>query len=67
MAPTGSWLIKWYMTMYTYAFPVKLCLRIWDYVLVRGIFGLIYILIPIMKNFHSFLISMDDLEYMEIF
>lgn len=27
--PTGSWLIKWFMTLYTYAFPVKICLRIW--------------------------------------
>jgi len=67
MVPSGFWLVKWYMTMYIYAFPVNVCIRIWDYVLAEGIFGLVSIILPILKNFENYLEKMEDLEDMEKF
>lgn len=65
--PSGFWLLKWFMTMFTYAFPINICLRIWDFILCEGIFGLVYIVIPILKSFENLIMEFDDLEDLEQF
>ena len=57
--PNSFWMTKWYMTMYLYNFPVNVCLRIWDYIMVEGIFGLVYIIIPILKIFEKDFLDME--------
>jgi len=35
--PAPVWLQKWFMTLFLYSFPMKLCIRLWDNLLVEGL------------------------------
>lgn len=35
--PAPVWLQKWFMTLFLYSFPLKLCIRLWDNLLVEGL------------------------------
>lgn len=61
------WLTKWYMTFFLYNFPISICQRVWDFMLVEGIFGLISLVIPIMKNFEKKFQAINELEALEFF
>ena len=49
--PHTSWMSKWYMTIFLYCFPTKICTRLWDFFLCEGIFGLVKLVVPILKVF----------------
>lgn len=57
--PNSFWMTKWYMTLYLYNFPVNICLRIWDFFISEGIFGLISIIVPILRVFEKDFIQME--------
>ena len=65
--PPSSWLSKWFMTLYLYSFPVEICIRIWDFILLEGIFGLVKLIIPIIKVFEKDFMSMDGLDVIILF
>ncbi len=64
--PPASWLSKWYMTVFLYSFPVNICTRIWDFFLLEGIFGLVKIVVPILKVFYTDFLAMDGLDVKQI-
>ena len=47
------WLTKWLLTLYVYTFPVKICVRICDYLFSTGVLALVNMIIPVMKRFEE--------------
>jgi hypothetical protein len=35
-----SWLFKWFETLYLYSLPLPIAVRVWDYLIVKGITGM---------------------------
>jgi len=50
------------MTLYLYSFPVEVCIRIWDFILLDGIFGLAKLTIPIIKIFEKDFMTMEAMD-----
>lgn len=50
------------MTLFLYSFPVEICIRIWDFILLEGIFGLVKLIIPIIKVFEKDFMSMEGMD-----
>jgi hypothetical protein len=65
--PNSFWMTKWYMTLFLYNFPVNICLRIWDFFLVEGIFGIVALIVPIMRIFENDLANMEAIDVLEFF
>lgn len=61
------WLTKWFMTLFLYNFPIKICERIWDYMLSEGLFGLVSLVVPIMKIFEKEFYIINEVEVFEYF
>lgn len=43
------WIFKWFITAYIYSLPLETIKFIWDYLMVVGGFGLIYLAVSIVK------------------
>ena len=50
------------MTLYLYSFPLEFCLRLWDFILLDGIFGIVKIFLPILNIFLKDFMKMDPIE-----
>ena len=53
------WLQKWFMTLFLYSFPMKLCIRIWDLILVEGFSFLFKFPLALMELYEDRLLAMD--------
>lgn len=50
------------MTFFLYSFPLDICIRLWDFFLLEGIFGLVKLLLPILNIFMKDFMKMDSME-----
>jgi hypothetical protein len=66
MEPT-IWLQKWFMTLFLYSFPMRLCIRLWDNILVEGILFMFKFPLAIMEIFHDAILEKDLEEINDLF
>lgn len=62
------WITKWILTMFTYTFNLKICARIWDFILLEGVIcGILKLIVPIIMNYEKHLLENQgsDLMIME--
>lgn len=57
--PDSFWMTKWFLTMFLYNFPVKICARFWDYIIANDIFAMISLFVPIMDVLKNEFIGED--------
>ena len=53
------WLQKWFMTLFLYSFPMNICIRVWDNLLVEGISFMFKFPLAIMDLFQKDLLESD--------
>ncbi|CAI2386137.1 unnamed protein product [Moneuplotes crassus] len=64
--PAPVWLQKWFMTLFLYSFPMKLCIRLWDNLLVEGLVYIFKFPLAIMEILESTLLKCNFEEVNEI-
>jgi len=57
--PDLLWLFKWFLTLFLYSFPPKHVIRIWDFILAKGLFSMIQIAVSILKFIEKDMINLD--------
>lgn len=57
--PDILWLFKWFFTMFLYSFPPQYVMKIWDFVMVHGLFSLIQISIGVVKFLEKDMLGLD--------
>lgn len=62
----GFWLQKWISTLFLYSFPKSYCIRLWDFVLMRGISQLFPLILALLEWFRDELVSADFAECYEL-
>jgi len=65
--PDSFWLTKWFLTLFLYNFPPKICSRLWDYFITNDVFSLIKLMIPILDVFKHRFMAKDACSFMECF
>lgn len=53
------WLLKWFFTIFLYSLPAKQVIRIWDFILAEGLFGLIKISLGLLKVVEKDMLQLD--------
>lgn len=53
------WLQKWFMTLFLYSFPMHICIRVWDNMLVEGSVFMLKFPLAIMEQYETTLLEMD--------
>ena len=64
--PAPVWLQKWFMTLFLYSFPMKLCIRLWDNLLVEGLVLIFKFPLAIMEILQSTLLKWNFEEVNDI-
>ncbi|CAI2386358.1 unnamed protein product [Moneuplotes crassus] len=64
--PAPVWLQKWFMTLFLYSFPMKLCIRLWDNLLVEGLVYIFKFPLAIMEILQLTLLKCNFEEVNEI-
>jgi len=57
--PDLLWLFKWFLTIFLYSFPPKQVLRIWDFILVRGLFSMIQVALGVVEFIEKDMLRLD--------
>lgn len=57
--PDSFWLTKWFLTLFLYNFPVRICSRLWDYLITNDIFSLVKLMVPILDIFKKKFMEKD--------
>ena len=57
--PDELWLLKWFFTIFLYSLPPKHVIRIWDFILAEGLFGLIKVSLGLLKAVEKDMIQLD--------
>ena len=64
--PAPVWLQKWFMTLFLYSFPLKLCIRLWDNLLVEGLVMIFKFPLAIMTILENVLIKWNFEEVNDV-
>lgn len=65
--PDLLWLFKWILTIFLYSFPQKHVVRIWDFIMVRGLFSVIQVAISIVKFLEKDMLNLDTFGIDQLF
>jgi len=65
--PDLLWLFKWILTIFLYSFPQKHVVRIWDFIMVRGLFSVIQIAVSIVKFLEKDMLNLDTFGIDQLF
>ncbi len=65
--PDLLWLFKWILTIFLYSFPQKQVVRIWDFIMVRGLFSVIQVAISIVKFLEKDILNLDTFGIDQLF
>ena len=65
--PPALWISKWFMTLFLYSFPLGLCIRIWDNILVKGITFLFKVRLAVLRILENDIMQSDFEEINELF
>lgn len=57
-----TYLFKWFETLFLCSFPFEICVRIWDYILVKGVLSTVDVAIAILSSLEDYLMKLDDVE-----
>ncbi|CAG9318783.1 unnamed protein product [Blepharisma stoltei] len=61
------WLKKWFLTMFTYSFPLSCSIRIWDFLMVFGLGGMVNIALGIISHYQNEILNSDFEGLLEFF
>lgn len=61
------WLTKWFMTMFLYNFPAKICARFWDYIITSSVFGIISLIDGLLFVFKKHFMKGNSFDFLESF
>jgi hypothetical protein len=64
--PDEFWITKWYLSFFILIFPKKYLLRIFDFLVVSDVFGLVYISIIITQQLESFFFNLDSCDLSQL-
>ena len=64
--PDEFWLTKWYLSFFILIFPKKYLLRIFDFLLISDLFGLVFISIIITQQLENFFLTLDSCELSQL-
>ncbi|CAD8116956.1 unnamed protein product [Paramecium sonneborni] len=64
--PESFWLTKIILTLFLYNLQLQYCLRIWDYIIVEGIFYLPSLIITILDQFQSQILAINEFSEIAI-
>ena len=59
MIPPMLWLGKWFTSLFILSFPISLCIRIWDNLLVHGSIYIFQVSLAILRLIEKPLLSYD--------
>ena len=57
--PESFWLAKMIFSLFLYVFPIGTCLRLWDYIIARGIIGLAELILAVMDSLKNDILSFE--------
>ena len=57
--PESFWLSKMIFSLFLYVFPIESCLRLWDYIITRGIIGLAELILAVMDGLSDDILSFE--------
>lgn len=64
--PDEFWLTKWYLSFFILIFPKKYLLRIFDFLLISDVFGLVFISIIITQQLEKFFLTLDSCDLSQL-
>lgn len=59
MIPDQFWVFKWFLTGFLYSLPQTQVVRIWDFIVNSGLFGVVQIAVALLKVFEKDILELD--------
>ena len=58
--PKEIWIFQWFLTLFLNSFSADVCKMLWDYVMVSGPFGMVYLSLAIIDQTHDKLMALEE-------